>query len=518
MNLPEELKFKSEDEKLAMIEKYEAEGGSNPDDVTRIMDAPVEGGEPREEPVAESVDTPEEPVETPQETPAIQKKETTSDEPRNWTITEDDIPKDEYFDKKEGRNRKFITHKNPKDLFKTVINEQKRIHYLEDVLLPQATKEAEERAKAQYEQQMADIRKELESLKASKQALPPQKPAGEPAETGNLQQTGGDLESAINELKGIDPDSTIEHTDKLHKALTAALEHITNQSKTIQSIQQQNQQVAGKFTQFETSQQQRAEQEKLAQQQRESEQNWQRACQMVDTFATTNPDFKAEFGNVTQTFSDMSRDAENFHAQLAGLRFQKSPNATTAQERMEAAQLYMSGDQGIVQAATQYGFEEPTNYRAWAELDQVDAMRTGLYRDPVSKKWINMVDPVTRKPVHLGDMQTAYGRYLDVSGKRQQRINQKLNQERESFSNAVSRRDNGLVSMDTNRLRGDGSGRDMSDEQAAQVLEQVDTEAAMADYMRTGNKEQLELINRALKIAGHSELEIPELAYQTVKR
>jgi hypothetical protein len=182
---------------------------------------------------------------------------------------------------------------------------------------------------------------------------------------------------------------------------------------------------------------------------------------------------------------------------------------------MEASQSYLRGDQDITLKAAQYGINEPRNYRAWLELDQVDAMRAGMYRDPVSKKWVQMHDPISRQPVRLGDMDTAYGRYLDITGKRAQKINQLLKNEREGITNALGKRDTSLVSMDSSQTRSDGSGAEMTEEQAIQITEQIDPQGAMAIYMRSGNKQPFEQLNAALKRLGMPELEVPELDYQT---
>lgn len=528
MNLPES--FKTDDQKAQYIEEYENKGGSDPDVVQRMMDIPV-AGEPEPETLPEDEDLPPvpmsqgEPSDEPsgEGTPAPAPSE--GDLARNWTISEEDIPKEEYFDRKEGRKRRFITHKTPQDLFKTVINEQKRIHYLEDVLLPQT----EERVKGQYEPELQRLREELARLKkgqpapapaqslAQLQVQPTPAPAPQqsqqPIEAGNLAESNKELADAIEDLKGINPETSIEHTDKMHKALNAALSNIANLQGTITKIQQQNQQVSSKFNQFEQQQQTEAQRQAAERKQRLAEEKWNKAVQLVDSFATTNPDFRAEYGDVGQSFKDMTRDATAFHMQLAALKFNKHPDTVTNQETMAAAQDYLAGSQDLQDKMEHYGFEEPKNYRAWAELDQIDAMRTGMYRDPNTKKWVHMVDPVSGQPVHLGDMDTAYGRYLDLSGKRQAKQTQKLKAERQSMSDAISRRDTGLVSMDTNQLRGDASA-DVTLEQANQILEQVDPEMAMAEYMRTGNREQLDLVNRALKATGHGPIEVPDLSYQ----
>ena len=211
----------------------------------------------------------------------------------------------------------------------------------------------------------------------------------------------------------------------------------------------------------------------------------------------------------------MTQEAVDFHIQLAGLKFNKHPGLVSNEEQMDASQSFLRGDPDIAQKAAQYGINEPRNYRAWVELDQVDAMRSGLYRDPASKKWVQTHDPISRQPVRLGDMDTAYSRYLDVTGKRAQKVNQLLKNEREGITNALGKRDTSLVSMDSSQARSDGSGAEMTEEQAVQITEQIDPQGAMAIYMRSGNKQPFEQLNAALKRLGMPELEVPELDYQT---
>ena len=515
MPVPTELKFKTEDDRIALMESYSQEPDADPSEIDRIMAAPVDEPDAVVDPDLEEVEIPADapPEEAPPaEAPPVEAPPADQALSRNWAIKEDDIPKDTYYDKTTGKVRPFITHKDPKDVFKTLIHGQKRIHYLEDVLLPQERQAAADAAKAEVAAEVARLKEENETLKRTAPAAAPSKPdaPAAPAQpAGNVQASASSLGKAIEDLKAINPEDSIENTDKMHAALMASMDHINNLTSTINQLQQSTQAVDGRFAKIEQDRQTDAERQAQAARQNEATQNWQKAIQLVDTFAQTNADFKSEFGNVGQSYGDMTREAVNFHAQLAGLLFNKHPNQVSNQEQVAASQAWLCGDDKLTSAAQQYGFQEPQNYKAWVELDQVDAMRTGMFRDPNTKSWQQMTDPVTRKPVHLGDMETAYGRYYDVSGKRAQKTAAMLKQQQDSLAGAISRRDAGLVSMDPNQLHGDGTGTIMTEQQALETLEQIDGVYAQNQFLG-GNKEPFERLNNAMRSLGMQPVEVPE--------
>lgn len=532
MNFQVPESFKNEDERIATMEKYQADGGDDASIIDQIMAVEVSEADPEipeEEIVEEPAVVPEVPAEAPApETPAAPvapsaPRAPAAPKPRNWTIKEEDIPKDEYFDVREQRQRKFITHTNPQDLFKTLINGQKRIHYLEDILMPQEIKRVTEEAKRTADSEIARLKAENEQLKKGQPAAPAATPAAparaeaQPAATQNLADSSKKLSEAMQALKEIPAENSIEHTDKMYNALTAALENISALSGHINTMQQENKNLTGKFSTFEQQQQQTLQQNKVAEEENQRRQSWQTACRMIDTFANTSADFKKLYGSVDQSFEDMTKEAVTFHAELAGLMMGKHPDTVTNAEQMEAASAYLAKDPKIMQRIAQYGLpiNEPKNYQAWVELDQVDAMRGGLYRDPVSKRWVQMQDPVTKQPVRLGDMETAFGKYLDVTGRRAEMTNQLLKNERQSITNALSRRDTGLVSMDSAQARSDGSGAEMTEEQALAITEQIDPQGAMTIYMRSGgqNREPIDKLNAALRRLGQPELQVTELDY-----
>jgi hypothetical protein len=543
MNFAVPGSFKNEDERIATMEKYQAEGGDDPSVIDQIMS--VQAAEPDPEPAdiedgddgsgalelpAEAA--PAEPAPASAPAPAAQAAApaapAAASQVRNWTIREEDIPKDEYFDAKEQKMRKFVTHKNPQDLFKSYINVQKRHHYLEDILMPQEIRRAADEARRVSDAEIARLRAENEQLK---RGAAPAAPAAAPAAAGkpavpasvpSLSESSKKLSEAMTALKGIPVENSVEHTDTMYNALTAALENISALTGQIENMHQQGQELNGKMTGFETKQKQVDLQREAEAQTAKKRNAWQTACRVIDTFATTSPDFKKAYGNIDQPFDKMTEEGVTFHANLAGLMFGKHPNSITNAEQMEAASAYLSNNPAIMQKIAQYGLpiNEPKNYKAWLELDQVDAMRGGLYRDPVSKRWVQLEDPVTRQPVRLGDMETAFGKYLDITGKRAQMTNQLLKNERQSITNALSRRDLSLVSMDGNQARSDGSGAEMTQEQAIAITEQIDPQGAMTIYMRSGgqNREHIDKLNAALRRLGQPELEVPELDYLSQRK
>lgn len=486
-----QLNFKTEDERVEAMEKYSNDGGTDTTEIDRIMSAPVEEESPDAEVYEGNLENKEEanPVTEPKPIP-----QEDAQAERSWSITENDIPKDTYFDKRENKTRPFITQTSKEDFFKSYLHAQKRIHYLEDELMPQAKKSVQDESKAQYEAELQRLKLENESLKVT--PVPQQQNVPAPQTNINTTDT---LKRALEDIKGIDPDDSIEHTDKMQKALVSALSHIDTLQNNISGMKEQSNVLDGKFRQYEATQQ---EQESVRQQQaqkQEVENNWNKACGLVDTFATTNADFKTDYGVVDQPFKEMTREAVDFHVKLAGIKYNKHPDMVTNEEQMSASHAYLRGDNELLQSANQYGLAEPNNYKAWIELDQIDAMRTGLFRDPNTKTWQQIQDPVTQQSVHLGDMSTAYGKYLDVSGKRAEKTRAMLKSEQDNLTNAISRRDGGIVSMDTNQLRSDGSGSELTEQQALDIFNQVDPAGATTSYLRNGDSTQLDTLNRALE-------------------
>jgi hypothetical protein len=527
LELPD--KFKTEDEKIAALQKYEDDGGTDPTEVEKIGAVPVEQPDPPEEgeevmevetPAEEPKETPtEEPKEAPKETPKEEPKETPKEAPRepekkgapearNWTVKEEDISKETYEDKREGRTRPFITHRNFPDLQKSYIKNQKHTYYVENVLMPQEIKAAEDRVRAEYEQKLKDVQVAPKETPAPTPA-PSQPPAAPAAPTGDLQKSSANLKKALDELKAIDPSdpsATLEHGDKLHAALTGALDHIGNLTNYVVSGQKQVTDLTTKVTQTEQESQRTAAQTAAQREQdalrTQAEKNFEDANVLINTFAANNELFKEQYGNLDQSYKDMTQNALDFHTRIAGVLFNKSPSIVTGDETKAAVAAYLRPDQQQLRDQLKsYGIDEPNNYRAWLELDQVDAIRVGMFRDPYTKEWRQLIDPVSKKPVRLGDMDTAYGKYLDVTGKRKQLEDEKLRQERDKITGAITKRDDGIVSMDTNNLRGDGSGADITVEQATDTLEQIDEEVAISAYMM-GDKSQVETINRARQRLG----------------
>ena len=531
MNEPKQYSFANEDERIATMEKYEADGGADVSEINRMMEAPVATPDPapaehfEEEPAPAAAAPAAAPVEpapvapfagaAPAAAPAMTAEEKLN---RNWQVTEEQIPKDTYFDKKEGKVRPFITHKDPADLFKTVIHGQKRIHYLEDVLLPQT----EQAVAARFQADMDRLKAENEQLKRAplSQAPVPAAPAAPvapapaaatPAPATNLTDAHAQLAAAMKDLDGIQEGDSFNHTDKLQKGLVAALATINALTHQVQATDQRAVLASTKAEQLEQVRTAEAEGRRQQAEQDRVKTEWSKACSLIDSFATNNQDFKSEYGTPGQSFDGMTKDAINFHINLASLLFKAHPQQITNEQQLAASEAYLRGDnQELKQAIQLYGLEEPKNYRAWMELDQVDAMRTGGYRDPVTKRWAQIQDPVTRKPVMLGDMDTAYGRFLDVSGKRALKQQALLKRDRESLTNAATRRDGKLVSMDTNRMHGDATGSDLSEQQAVSICETIDSGDAVGEFYRSGNREKLDYLNRALARLGQPAIRVEE--------
>jgi hypothetical protein len=104
-------------------------------------------------------------------------------------------------------------------------------------------------------------------------------------------------------------------------------------------------------------------------------------------------------------------------------------------------------------------------------------------------------------------METAYSKYLDMTGERQRRNFEAKSKSARSMADAIARRDAGVVSIDTNAMSDIGEGQSLTEEDAATILDSVDTEEVIKESMH-GNRKGLERVNQALKRLGREPLEV----------
>jgi hypothetical protein len=136
------------------------------------------------------------------------------------------------------------------------------------------------------------------------------------------------------------------------------------------------------------------------------------------------------------------------------------------------------------------GMTPPPNYQTWVELDQIDALRSGLVLDPITKKWQQ------RNDIRFPNMRAAYLHYKDITGKNLDEIRKAKVAGADELAQAINKRDAGVVQMDASRSTTEGEGTAVSEEQARTLLETVDI-ADVAQQVLIGNMEPLNQVNQA---------------------
>lgn len=417
---------------------------------------------------------------------------------RNWTIREEDIPQEGYYDVKTGKYRPFITQKDPGDLFKSYISAQKHIHRLENQLLPEEREKAAAETRGKYETTIKELQEKIrayeESEKNSKQVQTPDDKAA-----------SGELKRVLEELKTVNPDDdnydVLDHNKKLQGAiLTLAQQLAEVESRKIEP--------SGREAQPQPLPEPVAQQPQPSGDEGLSKaEQWRRACELIDAFVASvdDPMLKTQ-----KPFFALTQEMEGFNDALteaySGKKARDVPIQEWARLRERAMGAYLIGDEEILRKTEQFGVKEPKEYRTWLKLDQIDALRNGLYRD-MTGNWAILKDSATGKPVNLGDMETAYSKYLDISGERIKRERELKSKSARSIADAIAKRDTGLVSLDTNALSDIGEGQSLTEEDAERILDSIDTEEAIKDSMH-GNRKSLDTINQALKRLGREPLEV----------
>lgn len=518
----ETLKYKDETERRAALEALQEDETIDIDEKLRKIDeitnADVEAQEPEREYTEEELeedgledippedgekkpDHPEEKKEavgSSSEQTKTENAEKTAEEKRRWVIEEDDIPKETWYDRVERKNKPYVTQKNPKDLIQSYIHGQKRIHWLEDIQLPQQ-KEHE------YKRGRAEAEKEWQEKIAAKEAEYKQKideltKRSSKNETTDQQNASESLSDILEKLNEIDPGDALERSEDIAKlnsqALTAALNQINSMGETIKGLQSGT--LQPQAPEHTSGSHQQPQQQNLSQ-------VWEGICRDVDTFVSSE-ECPQEL-KISRPYSQVTDEVMRFQRELAQLytaqlgpdgRLNVMPIEKVGNAEMEAATAaYLTGLPQLMQRVQQYGFQEPQDFRTWIELDQIEGLRSGWVRDPQSKQWVQA------SGVKHPDLRSATDYYYRSTGKAQQQQQKREQQVVEDFASAVSRRDNRVVQMDTSRsVSGDHNA--ITERQAWEILEgeqSIDREDAIREAWQ-GKREKLELLNQALERLG----------------
>ena len=496
------LVFKTDAEKVAALEKIQNKpGGATPADIEeidRITEAEIN---------EEYIVPPEDSVQ-----PTETEDGTKTDMGRNWQITEDLIKKHDetYYDPDSKRERSYITHKTAEDFLESFKEAQKHIRYIKDDVMPKKISAAAEKAKAEakveYDTKLSVLQRELEEAKKVTVKPPAQQP---------LVSDDDEIAGILETLEGISDEDAIEHVGDVKKALIVAMKKLSmsNTDKN-ELIRQVEQRATEKFDQYkrdrdaeyaEKKRLEDAEKQALLQQQKILE-----VYEEVNQFVASK-DCPKELKLDGQKHQDALREALGFHSELAELytgKTKESYDSKTWRELEEKASVeYLNKTPQLLQKINEAGIKEPKNYRKWVLLDNIDAIRTGYFRNPQTNNWEKRYDSKTGKEIQFPDFKSAFNYYLDESGLRKVMSIESGRKDTANLIDAMNRRDSGVVQLDESALSGSGSGQVMTEEEANNYLNTVDKQRAIIQKME-GNPEAYNKINAALIRLGETPLDM----------
>jgi hypothetical protein len=340
MSDEEKTTFNSEAERATALETLQGRDMSENDlaEIDRISAAEVIGEEAPQKPSpADDVVEPEPVVEP---TPDPEPTDPPTDDARNWQITEDDIAKhDEEYTETDGRRRKFITQKNPDDLLQSYVGAQKNNHYLKTIKLPQDIKAAEERskeaAKAEYEEKLTAMQKELDEIKL-KPVVPTEQPVNQPPV---ITDSVNKYNEVLEKIKDVNDDDSVEHTELYKSAIVLSdklrQEDSAKYAETIDKITRDlKAEIANSQTQMKTEWDTR---QTTAKQEADNKAAYEKSVQDrinaqndIDVFAASqNVPVELKTG---QKFSDMHNEAMAFQNQLAEIHTGKNRSNYTQKD------------------------------------------------------------------------------------------------------------------------------------------------------------------------------------------
>jgi hypothetical protein len=505
----EKIVFKNEDERTAALLNIQNKGATEDDleEIERITKAEIEEIKPEN---TERTET-----RTEDSVQQTEEKETVSEEKgRNWQITEDLIKQydENYYDPDSKRERNYITHRTPEDFLKSFKDSQKYIRHLKDEMLPKKISAAYEQAKAEtkaeYETKIAEIQKKLDE--ASKR---PVQQAGQQQQ----QQNSGDneIDTILKTLEGVSDEDAIEHVADVKKALIVAMKNLRMSKDDKEDIlRQADQRAAEKFEIYKQEREaelreirKKEEAEKLTQ---SNQQKLKDAYTEIDQFVTSK-DFPNEYKLNGQKYEDVLREALIFHNELAEIytgKTRESFDPKTWRGYEERASIeFLNKTPELIEKYNKSGIQKPKNYEKWVLLDNIDAIKTGYFRNPNTNQWEKRYDSKTGNQIQFPDLRSAYKYYLEESGLGKKLDLKNGRKSTEGLIEAINKRDAGVVQLDESALSSSGKGQVLTEEDALKILKTVDSEDAIRMKMN-GNDEAFNKINAALIRLGQKPLEM----------
>ena len=500
-----ELVYKSDEEKAKAIEDLQDKVEGDPDnpdlleEFNRITNAKVEGeSEPATEPAVEEPAVPDsEP--TTQEDPAPAEPAAEPQQHTESWFPKDLIPRETYVDE-DGVERPIWTFDDPKSgperLAKSYVNSQKYIRKLEKQMLPNAFTEGYEKAKAEYEAKLKEAQQ-----KAAQTPVQPQiqqssfstqtaesSTATQVVDDTQIKQLRADLDKASN-TDSEDYDVT-EHTKAIQKYNDAVRDYDRKmyEAKLAEVSTKTEKQAQAQAEAAKKEQERRQAEADRQKQIEETNKAYQEAVKSIDAFAG-DPDNKQYATG--KSFTQLNTEAINFHQKLA--RAMTGKYSVTDKEVSDAEIMFRRQDPTVLKTMSETGLQTPRDYEKWDELNQIDAIRMGYVINPLTKTW-------EQKPnVRFPDMKSAALYYYDQSGKKAEMERKSKVEAARQVTNAINKRDLGVVQMDESRTANAMEGDQMTEEQALHELKEIeayDMENVVYDYLQ-GKTEMLDRYNKA---------------------
>lgn len=496
------LVFVSDEEKVTALqniqEQLENGVAVSDDEMERIKNAEVQadGEQPANTEPEPSTD-PEPKPDVPRETVVVGE----SKPKRKWEITEDMVPEDAtVYDKQLGRERKIWTFgDDPEDIVKTVINEQKQIRHLYDQLDQTAAELEKARSadrSAELQARIAELEKKL-AERETRQA--------ENIDKGTATIGDDEYSKLMKQLETFDPSSedydVVEHNKVLAKAMRMGQDRaaILVKEEIAKLREDTEKRDSERIERDKKAQEDREKQEKQRIQQETAQKAMKQAFTEVDEFVRQQEEKGSNYYKTGKTFEQMTQEADAFHLELA--RAVTNKYVVTSDDISQAVARYQSGDQLIRSAASSKGVSPPKDYQVWDELNQIEAIRTGWFCDPLTRKWSRRAD------VRFPDMDTARDYFDRATGRRSEKERQAKVDAQKKITNVLNKRDLSVVQMDTSKATEGETG--LTEEQAAEILNQdadYGMENMMYDY-RAGKKDRFDRHNIARQRLGLGALE-----------
>lgn len=504
----EKIVFKNEDERTAALLNIQSKGATEDDleEIERITKAEI--SETKSENAQRTETTTDTSVQQTEE------KEIVSEEKgRNWQITEDLIKQydENYYDPDSKRERNYITHRTPEDFLKSFKDSQKYIRHLKDDLMPKKVSAAYEQAKAEtkaeYETRIAELQKKLDE--ASKKPV---------QQTGQQQQNNSgdnEIDTILKTLESVPDVDALEHVVDVKNALIVAMKKLKMSKEDKEDIiKQAEQRAAEKFEiykqEHEAELKEIRKKEEAEKQAQLNQQKLKDAYTEIDEFVASK-DFPSEYKLDGQKYENALREALDFHNELAEIytgKTKESFDPKTWRGYEERASIeFLNKTPELIEKFNKSGIQKPKNYEKWVFLDNIDAIKTGYFRNPNTNQWEKRYDSKTGKEIQFPDLRSAYNYYLDESGLRKKLDLKNGRKSTEGLIEAINKRDAGVVQLDESALSSSGKGQVLTEDDALKILRTVDSEEAIRMKMN-GNDEAFNKINAALIRLGQKPLEV----------